>query len=594
MNLKNSQYQAIMRQYDLRQLQHRHLQSQRYQEICDRLPAYRQLEEETASFCADRARAAALGRKDVLQDMQQHLQELQEQKTLLLTQAGYPADYLELTYSCPDCHDTGFIGDKKCHCFKQAMVDLLYRQSNIHDVLIKCGIKDGMTLGFHHHFRDGDYIVNMVMEEVHKMGIKDITICASSLGKAHDPIVPYIEDGTITNIQSSGVRGKIGEAISAGKLKGLAIMRSHGGRVRAIESGETRIDIAFIGTPTCDDYGNCRGIGGKSDCGVLSYAMVDGDYADKVVAITDCLVPFPNFPAHISMTKVDYVVVVDAIGDPKKIATGAAKPTTDMRKLMMADYCTQFVVNSPYFKDGFSYQTGVGGASIASTISLAKIMKERNIRMRFGVGGLTKPMCDLLINNQVDCLLDTQDFDLAAVESVKNLKHFRISAGEYADPFNKGAVVNKLDFVILAALEVDVNFNCNVVVGSDGVITGAQGGHPDTAAGAKCTIVIAPLLQGRIPAICSEVTTVTTPGESIDVVITDYGIAINPRRQDLIEAMKGVDLPFKTIEELRDIAYSIVGEPEKVQFGDRVVGIIEARDGTIMDVVRQIKPYEFA
>ena len=465
--------------------------------------------------------------------------------------------------------------------------------ANIHDVLVKCGIKDGMTLGFHHHFREGDYIVNMVMEEVHKMGIKDITICASSLGKAHDPIVPYIEDGTITNIQSSGVRGKIGEAISTGKLKGLAIMRSHGGRVRAIESGETRIDIAFIGTPTCDDYGNCRGIGGKSDCGVLSYAMVDGDYADKVVAITDCLVPFPNFPAHISMTKVDYVVVVDAIGDPKKIATGAAKPTTDMRKLMMADYCTQFVVNSPYFKDGFSYQTGVGGASIASTISLAKIMKERNIRMRFGVGGLTKPMCDLLINNQVDCLLDTQDFDLAAVESVKNLKHFRISAGEYADPFNKGAVVNKLDFVILAALEVDVNFNCNVVVGSDGVITGAQGGHPDTAAGAKCTIVIAPLLQGRIPAICSEVTTVTTPGESIDVVITDYGIAINPRRQDLIEAMKGVDLPFKTIEELRDIAYSIVGAPEKVKFGDRVVGIIEARDGTIMDVVRQIKPYEF-
>ena len=147
--------------------------------------------------------------------------------------------------------------------------------ANIHDVLVKCGIKDGMTLGFHHHFREGDYIVNMVMEEVHKMGIKDITICASSLGKAHDPIVPYIEDGTITNIQSSGVRGKIGEAISAGKLKGLAIMRSHGGRVRAIESGETRIDIAFIGTPTCDDYGNCRGIGGKSDCGVLSYAMVE-------------------------------------------------------------------------------------------------------------------------------------------------------------------------------------------------------------------------------------------------------------------------------------------------------------------------------
>ncbi len=227
------------------------------------------------------------------------------------------------------------------------------------------------------------------------------------------------------------------------------------------------------------------------------------------------------------MTKVDYVVVVDAIGDPKKIATGAAKPTTDMRKLMMADYCTQFVVNSPYFKEGFSYQTGVGGASIASTISLGKIMEERGIHMGFGVGGITTPMCDLLEKGLIRTIVDTQDFDLGAIESIKkNPNHIEISASEYANPMNKGAYVNRLDFVILAALEVDVNFNCNVVVGSDGVITGAQGGHPDTAAGAKCTIVIAPLLQGRIPAICSEVTTVTTPGESIDVVITDYGIAI--------------------------------------------------------------------
>ncbi|WP_333650970.1 citrate lyase subunit alpha [Lacrimispora sp.] len=465
---------------------------------------------------------------------------------------------------------------------------------SIRESLIKCGIKDGMVLGFHHHFREGDYVVNMVMKEVHDMGIKDITICASSLGKAHDPLIDYIEDGTIIGIQSSGVRGKIGKAISEGKLKKLTIMRSHGGRVRAIESGEVKIDISFIGAPTCDDYGNCRGVGGKSDCGVLSYAVVDSEYADKVVAITDCLVPFPNYPAQISMTKVDYVVVVDEIGNPAKIATGAAKPTTDLRRLLMADYCTQFVVNTPYFKDGFSYQTGVGGASIASTISLAKIMEEKNIRMGFGVGGLTKPMCDLLKNGQVDALMDTQDFDLDAVKSVGSPGHYPITAGEYANPFNKGAVVNKLDFVILATLEVDVNFNCNVVVGSDGMVTGAQGGHPDTAAGAKCTIILTPLIQGRIPAVCTNVTTVTTPGEAVDVVITDYGVAINPRRQDLMEYAKNMDLPFKTIEELRDIAYSIVGEPEPVQFDDKIVGIIEGRDGTIMDVVRKIKPFEFS
>ena len=467
--------------------------------------------------------------------------------------------------------------------------------SSIHEALVKCGAHDGMTLGFHHHFRNGDLIVNMVMHEVHKMGIKDVTICASSLGQAHDEIVPYIEDGTITNIQSSGVRGKIGEAISQGKLKGLATMRSHGGRVRAIQTGETTIDISFIGAPTCDDYGNCRGTGGKSDCGVLSYSFVDGNHANKVVAVTDCLVPFPNYPADIAMTKVDYVCVVDAIGIPEKIATGAAKPTTDQRKLMMAEYCTQVVANTPYFKDGFAYQTGVGGASIASAISLGKIMKERGIKMGFAVGGMSKPMVDLLNEGLVGCLLDTQDFDMDAVKSVVHPNHHKISAGAYANPFNKGAYVNKLDYVILAALEVDVNFNVNVVVGSDGMITGAQGGHPDAAMGAKCTIVIAPLLQGRIPAICTEVTTVTTPGESVDIVVTDYGVAVNPRRPDLLEALKGVDsIPLYTIEELRDMAYAIVGEPEKVRFGDRIVGIIEARDGTIMDVVRQVKPFEFA
>ena len=256
---------------------------------------------------------------------------------------------------------------------------------DIHEALVKCNAHDGMTVSFHHHFREGDLVVCMVMEEIHKMGFKNITLSASSLGKAHDALVPMIEDGTIVNIESSGVRGKIGDAISHGKLKGLATMRSHGGRVRAIETGETHVDIAFIGAPSCDEYGNCSGMGGKTNCGVLSYAYVDAEMADYVVAVTDCLVDYPNYPAEINQTKVDYVCVVDQIGIPEKIATGAAKPTTDQRKILMAEYCTQVVANTPYFKDGFSYQTGVGGASIASTISLSKIMEEKNIHM--GLGG---------------------------------------------------------------------------------------------------------------------------------------------------------------------------------------------------------------
>jgi len=82
---------------------------------------------------------------------------------------------------------------------------------DIHEALVKCNAHDGMTVSFHHHFREGDLVVCMVMEEIHKMGFKNITLSASSLGKAHDALVPMIEDGTILNIESSGVRGKIGD-----------------------------------------------------------------------------------------------------------------------------------------------------------------------------------------------------------------------------------------------------------------------------------------------------------------------------------------------------------------------------------------------
>lgn len=466
--------------------------------------------------------------------------------------------------------------------------------SSIREALEKCGIRDGMVLGFHHHFRDGDYIVNMVMKEVAEMGVRDITICASSLGAAHDPVAEYIEQGIVTGIQSSGVRGKIGEAISKGKLKTPAIIRSHGGRVRAIEEGDVHLDIAFIGAPTSDECGNARALGGKSDCGVLSYSMADVKYADHVVVITDCLVPYPNCPASISQVDVDYVCVVDQIGNPAKIVSNVVRMTKDVRELKMAGYCTQLIAESPYFQDGFSFQTGAAGATLAVNTMLRPILEEKGIKLGFAIGGITKPMCDLLDDGLVRKIVDAQAFDFGAIESLKkNPNHFEISTSEYANPMNKGAYVNKLDFVVLGALEIDVDFNVNVVTGSDGIVRGAPGGHPDTAAGAKCAIVIAPLVRGRIPTICNRVVTAVTPGENVDVVITDYGIAINPRRTDLIEAYKDSNLPFCTIEELRDKAYAITGEPEEIQFKDRVVGLIESRDGTIMDVVREIKAYEF-
>ena len=186
----------------------------------------------------------------------------------------------------------------------------------------------------------------------------------------------------------------------------------------------------------------------------------------------------------------------------------------------------------------------------------------------------------------------TQDFDVAAIDDIRdNPNHYEISASEYANPANKGAFVNKLDYVVLASLEVDVHFNCNVVVGSDGMITGAQGGHPDTAAGSKVCIIVTPLTRGRMATVCEHVVTVTTPGDCVDVLVTDYGIAVNPLRQDLIECLDNAGIKHVPIEELKEKAYSLVGRPDDLEWENKVVAVLEARDGTILDVVRKIKPY---
>ena len=216
--------------------------------------------------------------------------------------------------------------------------------ASIREACEKCGARDGMTVSFHHAFRNGDYVTSMVMKVlVEEMGLKDLTVATTSLGSAQDLLADYIEQEKIIGVQSSGVRGRIGEVISAGKLKTPAVIRSHGGRPRAIETGELTIDISFIAASAADDYGNANGTGGKNNCGTLGYAVADSRYADHVVVITDTLVPFPNSPAPIAAIDVDYVVVVDEIGDPKKIGTKEARVTEDPRNLMMAESCAKII-----------------------------------------------------------------------------------------------------------------------------------------------------------------------------------------------------------------------------------------------------------
>ena len=462
-------------------------------------------------------------------------------------------------------------------------------KNSLEEAIIASGLKDGMTISFHHHFRDGDYVVLMVLEAINKLGIKDLVLAPSSLTDVHDPIVQYLESGMIRRIESSGLRGKVGQAISKGLCKETAIIRSHGGRVRAIEAGELKIDVAFLGVPACDEYGNANGYTGKSICGSLGYAKVDAKYAEKVVLITDNLAPYPCTPMSIEQTEVDYVVVVDEIGDGAKISGNATRITKDPRSLLIARNTAKAIIESGYFKEGFSMQTGAGSISIAVTQFLGEKMKDKNIRASFALGGIGGAFVKLLEEGYIRTLMDTQGFDLVAANSIReNKNHVEIDCGYYANPHNGGAIVNKLDVVVLSALEIDVNFNVNTLTGVNGEIRGAVGGHQDTAAAANLAIIVAPLVRGRIPSVVKEVNNLNTPGESVDVLVTDYGIAVNPLRKDLLEKFIKAQLPLKTIEELQREAEELVGIPKSINYTDDIVALVEYRDGTIIDVIRKL------
>lgn len=459
--------------------------------------------------------------------------------------------------------------------------------------IIKSGLKDHMVISFHHHFRHGDQTVQQVMQVIEKLNIKNLTISASSFTRSHDCLVDYIKKGIVVGLETSALRGKLGNAISEGILKQPVIIRSHGGRARAISSNQVHIDVAFLAVSTSDVMGNSNGFSGVSKVGSLGYAKVDAQYADKVIIITDTLVDYPNYPISIPQINVDYVVKVDHIGDSSKISSGEIHTVFNPKEIKIAENIVTVIKNTPYFKNGFSYQIGTGGASQASLYILKKEMLEKNIKASFFLGGIIGLQVDLLKEGLVDRLLDVQTFDMAAIQSIEdNPKHLEISASFYANPYVKGCATDKIDYGVLSALEIDVNFNVNVLTGADGYIRGASGGHSDLAFGSNVSIVAIPLIRGRIPSITDQVQTIVTPGNTIDIVVTELGIVVNPLRKDLIDILTKNGVNLKKIEELRDFAYHIVGVPQLIEYDtDHIVSLVEYRDGSLIDVIYKVKPY---
>jgi len=454
--------------------------------------------------------------------------------------------------------------------------------------LKKAGLRDGMTISSHHHFRNGDKVANAVFEAAAKLGVRDLRWFPSASFPCHAPLVEHLESGLLHHIEGS-MNGPLGDYCSSGKMRGVAVLRSHGGRWQAIQDGEVHIDIAVIAAPTADPFGNANGVTGRSACGLLGFALADSIYADHVIVVTDNLIPFPCIPWQIQGNNVDQVVVMDSIGDPAKIVSGTTELTKSPDRLLISEYTAQFCKEAGILRNGFSFQAGAGGTALAFAIFLKEMMKREGIKARFVRGGSTKYLVEMLEEGLTDYILDGQTFDLDGVRSMRdNPRHQDTSPFTSYNFHGKGNFASMVDFTVLGATEVDVDFNANVVTHSDGRLLHGIGGWQNCLFG-KCVVLPIPSVRDRIPVLVDRVTTLCGPGELIDVIVTERGIAINPRRTDLLDAVKDSKLPIRSIYDIKAEVESLCGgPPAPPKLGDKIIAAIKWVDGTVIDCVRQV------
>ncbi|HXZ29311.1 MAG TPA: citrate lyase subunit alpha [Terriglobales bacterium] len=462
------------------------------------------------------------------------------------------------------------------------------RVATLEEALRRCGLRDGMTISTHHHLRDGDAVALETLQTAARMGAKDLMWFPSASFPTQGPVIELMEAGAVHHIEGS-MNGPLGEYCSRGKMRGLGVLRSHGGRWQAIQDGEVHIDIAVIAAPSADRFGNANGAHGKSACGSLGFALADSMYADHVIVVTDNLVPFPCVPWQIQGNNVDCVVEVPSIGDPARIVSGTTQITRSPDRLRIAEMVARFLRAAGIMREGFSFQAGSGGIALAFVQYLKEMMKQAGVKARFVRGGSTRYLVELLEEGLTDYILDGQTFDLDGVRSLaSNPRHVATSPFTSYNFHGKGNFASIVDAVVLGATEVDVNFNGNVVTHSDGRLLHGIGGWQNCLF-AGCTILAVPSFRDRIPVIRDAVTTLCGPGELIDVVVTERGIAINPRRQDLLEAVKGSGLPIRPIQEIKKEVEQICGgAPQKPRLTERPVAVVKWVDGTVLDTVWQM------
>lgn len=461
------------------------------------------------------------------------------------------------------------------------------RHATLEAAFEAANVCDGASLSFHHHYRDGDATLNAVLRIAAEKKLRGLRLFASSLFPVHAPLVEHVRSGVVGALHTDYAIGPIAQAIGNGRFSEMVVFESHGRRAAAISDGSHCIDAAFVAASRADGTGAATGSGGRAPCGPLGYPMVDVVRAGKVVVVADRVQEAPLEEPEISGQSVDLFVEYSGAGDPSGISSGATRLTDDAVANRIADLAADAVFASGAMVAGFSCQTGAGGSSLAAMKAIGRKMRSAGVRGSFLSGGITGTHVSLCEAGLFDEILDVQSFDVEAAKSFeRHAWHRAMSAAEYASPEHPNPVVDRLDVVVLGATEIDRDFNVNVILSGDGTIIGGPGGHPDTAEGARLTVVTTRLNGGGFAKIVDQVACCVTSGHHVDLLVTERGIAVNPARADLSERLRDHGLPVVDIDELVTIAAANATRQRILKDGP-IVAEVHGRRGDLAGVVRR-------
>jgi len=468
-------------------------------------------------------------------------------------------------------------------------------------------INDGDWISYPHYYRFGDKGLQMTVAKLRETGKRDIKIYGNAFFDHVDPwLIEAVRDGIITGFHGNPYR-KLGESVVKGELlPWVSVGFSHGNRVRKMQTGEVNVKVAFGPVPIADIYGNANGLMGKPEhlCGPVGLFNADAACAEYVCLLAGSVSDIVVMPTPLSMEQVDFVVKVDDPGLNEGIGSGTLdveKARSNPFNAQVADNITRVIKASGVVKDDFAFQVG-SGAGLLILENIRSMLKEAGIKANFSIGGVTSLHVDMLEEGTLRHLMHGQLFEPSPrmFESMlTNPYHHEITTAYYASVANKESAVNMLDLAVLSTLEVDTDFNLNTVC-AGGRIIGGIGGGQDVAAGADLTIIFMPLATGKngkgFPKVVDKVYTRTTPGEVIDVVVTEEFAAVNPAgtstyKDAVLERGGDFGVKLVSIEELHEKSVAKANEfgtiPPVAETTDEVVHVIEWRDGTLLDVIRK-------